>query len=610
LIDFKLPDELKSIVSEFGYYNQAIIKITFTQVYDKASFNSIFTTKNIQKSFEDFEKRIKKFVPTITTHHFNLIENTIYDNLLSNNNNDSLSEELDEVRNKEDKKRNVTVNKYSQNRRGNLFESILLNGEPLFLNLDEKGEITLQPYIEEKTRVLYPPSEDESLHQPYEFNSKEEIETFINLAKKETLFTLFRKAKSIVAKYVDQENHVINLISVNKIFSYFQDRFSTVHYIGIFGDNGTGKSSIGDLAEATFYRSVNTTDPNAPNIFRSLGNVEPGQITLILDEAEKIDKSTDMIPILKSGYAFNKKVSRINSFTGKPEQFFAFCQKMIIGERPPSPNIAKGVNERILGDSVYYGNPRYDVKEILNPTATGGGEFKVALREIAEFRKILFIYRLLHFNDYFKNIDLDLTGRNKELVKPYLQLFSHYLTEEDKQIYIELENTFQTLIRIKNNKKDSSLEYALIPIILELMEESKNKRISFSDLWDRMQSYIKGKLNENKPNEYNTEDYGTIYRNTLSSVLHKIGVGTKRHNSYIELIFDHKRIKKSASQYGFIIQEKIDDKNSERSERSEGSLDRYGGKTRLVGDSITEIHSENTLKSTQNESISVKNEKK
>jgi len=118
-----------------------------------------------------------------------------------------------------------------------------------------------------------------------------------------------------------------------------------------------------------FYRSVNTTDPNAPNIFGSLGNVEPGQITLILDEAEKVDQSIDMIPILKSGYAFNKKVSCINSFTGKPELFFAFCQMMIIGERPPSPNIAKGVNERILGDVIYFGNPQYDIKEILNPTA-------------------------------------------------------------------------------------------------------------------------------------------------------------------------------------------------------------------------------------------------
>lgn len=589
LIDFEIPEELKSIISEFGCFNGEVIKITFTDVYDKVSFNSIFTKKNIQRSFDGFEKRIKKFVPNITEYHYNLIENIISDNL--NLINDTLSHESNEDIDKGNKNRKVIVNKYSQNRRGNLFESILLDGEPLFLNLDEKGNVTFQPYLEEKTRVLHPPSEDEVLHQPYQFESKQEIETIINLAKKETIFTLFRKARSIVSKYVDQEDYLINLISVNTIFSYFQDRFSTVHYVGIFGDNGTGKSSIGDVAEAMFYRSLNTTDPNAPNIFRSLGNIEPGQITLILDEAEKVDQFTDMVTLLKSGYAFNKKVSRINSNTGKPELFFAFCIKMIIGEQPPSPDIAKGVNERILGDVVYFGNPKYDIKEVLNFTDTGGEELKVALREITEFRKLLFIYRMIHFKDHIADIDVGLIGRNKELVKPYLQLFSHFHTEEDKQTYHELENTFRTLIRIKNGKKNSSVEYALIPLILELMEESRNSKISFSDLWNRMQYHIKGKLNENKPNEYNTEDYGTIYRQTLSNTLEKIGVKTKRHNTYVELLFDRRKITKTSSQYGFFIQEKIDKdiNNGERSERSEHLLDHHGEETSIDGDSLAQL---------------------
>ena len=609
MIDFELPDELKPIISEIGYNNKVIIKITFTEVYDKVSFNSVFTTKNIQKSIDEFEKRIKKFVPNITDHHYNLIENTIYDNILSNNI-DTSSEDNDEDGNKGNKQRRVTVNKYCQNRRGNLFESILLDGEPLFLNLDKEGEITLQAYLEEKTRLLYPPSEDEILHHPYQFESKQEIEAIITFAKKETIFTLFRKARSIITKYVDQEDHLINLISVNTIFSYFQDRFSTVHYIGIFGDNGTGKSSIGDVAEAMFYRSVNTTDPNAANIFRSLGNIEPGQITLILDEAEKVDQYTDMITLLKSGYAFNKKVSRINPNTGKPEQFFAFCIKMIIGERPPNPDIAKGVNERILGDVVYFGNPQYDIKEVLNPTDTGGEELKAELREITEFRKLLFVYRMIHFNDHIGNIDPGLIGRNKELVKPYLQLFSPFRTEEDKQTYHELENTFQALVRIKNNKKNSSLEYALIPLILDLMEESKKTRIRFSDLWDRIQYHIKGKLNESKPNEYNTEDYGTIYKQTLPNTLEKIGVKTKRHNIYVELLFDRRKIIKTVSQYGHFVQEKFDDDYGEDSERSEDVIAHPTEKTRSDIDSLTKIFTENNIPITNNSSTSTKNNEK
>ncbi len=165
--------------------------------------------------------------------------------------------------------------------------------------------------------MLCPPSLEEYLHNPYEFSSIEEIKSFIEKAKNETIFSLFKKGKSIVSKYIDQDEHIINLITIDILFSYFQDRFNTTHYTGIFGDNGSGKSSIGDVVEALAYRAVNTTDPTPANIFRSLGSIEAGQITLILDEAEKIDQSTEMMSILKTGYDFRKQVSRINQFTGK-----------------------------------------------------------------------------------------------------------------------------------------------------------------------------------------------------------------------------------------------------------------------------------------------------
>lgn len=526
-----------------------------TENYGKREIFIPFNPKNMEKSIEKLKIRLEEILQ-LSPEESNHLENTIYSGFLQNSS-DSTEEEEEE--DKFEIKKEVTVNKYSHNREGDLFESVILDGKSLFLSIYGEGEFTLQPFIEEKTRILYPPFEDEYLHEPYEFESEEEIKKIINLAKKETVFTLFKRGRSIISRCVDQEIHVINLISADQTFSYFQDRFNTVHYTGIFGDNGTGKSSIGDVAEATYYRSFNTTDPTAPNIFRSLGNVEPGQITLILDEAEKVDQSADMIGILKSGYSFNKKVSRINPNTGKPELFFAYCQKMIIGERPPNPNIAKGVNDRILGDVVYYGNPQYDIKEILNPTDTGGEELKEILREIAELRKLLLIYRMLHFRDRIKNINIGLSGRNKELVKPYLQLFSNFQTDEEKEIFTELENTFQKLLEIKNNKKDFSLESALIPIIIDLMYESKIKKIKFSDFWQRMMNTIRGKLNEYKPNEYNTEDYGTIYRNTVTNTLRKLGVSTKHHNSYTELLFDHKKIMKSASQYCISIQTKIGD---------------------------------------------------
>lgn len=551
------------------YSNNKTIEIKFTPPrYDNEIITSPFNVTDISKSLDKLEKKIKKTIQGLSDDEYYEIETLVCTGIKK-----AVKEKEDTEEQK--KRKEATVNKYSQNRKGNLYESILVEGEPFFISInnDNSDGVEAVSSIEEKTRILKPPALEEYLHNPYEFLSSEELEHFITKAKKETIFSLYEKAKSIISKYIDQEEYVINLVTIDVIFSYFQDRFNTVHYTGIFGDNGTGKSSIGDIVEALAYRAMNTTDPTPANIFRSLGSVEAGQITLILDEAEKVDQSSDMKSILKTGYDFKKQVSRINQFTGKPEKFYAYCHKLIIGERPPSQSIARGVMDRTFAVTMYVGKPKYDIKEILNPTDTGGKEYKELLDEILDFRKTLFFYRLIHFKDTIENIDIGISGRNKELVKPYLQLVSNIKTDEDNKIYQEIEKTFQTLLKIKNNKKDFTLEAAIIPIIIDLMEESKAKTVTFSMFWDKLQYYINGRLDEKKPNEYHTEDFGTIYRNSVSNILQKLGVDSKHHSRYTELIFDNKKIMKNACQYNISIQTKLDaDAHCERSEDSIGDI--------------------------------------
>ena len=64
------------------------------------------------------------------------------------------------------------------------------------------------------------------------------------------------------------------------------------------------------------------TNPSAANIYRCLGTIEPGQCSIILDEADKIDKSPEMMAILKTGYQLNGKVPKINTNILRQE-FFA-----------------------------------------------------------------------------------------------------------------------------------------------------------------------------------------------------------------------------------------------------------------------------------------------
>jgi hypothetical protein len=52
--------------------------------------------------------------------------------------------------------------------------------------------------------------------------------------------------------------------------------------------------------------------------------------------------------------------------------------------------------------NVYPGFSKHNIKEILNPTDTGGEDYKDLLKEVEDFRKLLFVYRLVHFQDRIK----------------------------------------------------------------------------------------------------------------------------------------------------------------------------------------------------------------
>jgi hypothetical protein len=111
----------------------------------------------------------------------------------------------------------------------------------------------------------------------------------------------------------------------------------------------------------------------------------------------------------------------------------------------------------------------------------------------------------------------------------------------NSKLSYRVERTFQILLKIKSNKKEFLLEAAIIPILVDLMNESKTKTIAFSIFRAKLQYYIQGRLDERKPHECHTEDFGTMYRKSISNIFQKLGVDSKHHSRYTELIFDNKK---------------------------------------------------------------------
>jgi hypothetical protein len=450
-----------------------------------------------------------------------------------------------EVKSTEKGKREYTSYKYSSKGKGILHEAAIIAGQPVFLKY-ENGELKTVQQIEEASRMIKPPYLEEYPYEPHEFTNMDEVKEYAERAKSMSIDSLYTQVKEFVADYNDQDACKLNLLSIDIIFSYFQDKFATTHYDSIVGDNDSGKSSLGISFEALAYRPVYMTDPSAANIFRCLGTIEPGQCTIILDEADKIDKSPEMMAILKTGYQLSGKVPKINTNTLRQEFFWTYGLKIIIAEKSMSLIEAKGVYDRTFLFSAYPGDSPFDIKETLNPRADA--DCQKRMNELLSFRKLLLIYRLLHFSDPVIDIDTGLKRRNRELVKPILQLFS----STEQKVQKEIASTLEGFIRAKQTRKGNAIEAALYPMICNLISQY-GKQLYARDIWNVVieGNFIKGHYDEKKPNQFETEEYGTIYRNTITKLIcDRLGAQKEHKETGSILIFDTDKIAKIGKSYG------------------------------------------------------------
>jgi len=199
------------------------------------------------------------------------------------------------VSKEEAKPKEEVVYKYSNKGLGQLREAAIIERKPYFIKYfcnEEKDKyfVQVEPKINDITPTLRPPLIEEYPYQPYEFKTLTEPQEYLVRAMKETPDTLLQKIKTQVKQFNDIGDKTATLLSANILGSYFQDRFSTVHYIIVVGANGTGKSAFGDTFECLGYRAVNITNATEAFWFRIFGTIEYGQVTIIVEEFDKMEE--------------------------------------------------------------------------------------------------------------------------------------------------------------------------------------------------------------------------------------------------------------------------------------------------------------------------------
>ena len=300
---------------------------TIVEMAEENGINDKESKQLLQRHLNDNHDTILTFSTSITNHDKN----------------------QEEVKEKKSKPKIITTFKSSKMGKGDLYEAVFIKGLPVFIKYNDKTkEFEKIDQIEETTRIITPPTLEECPYLPYEFESLDEINNINKFIENNNigLDYFYNKGYEIVSKYNNQSKSKLRLATIKIITSHFQDRFPTTEYLYLVGGNGSGKSSLAETFRALAYKAVVMTDPSAPNLFRLLGSVEPVQCTMVLEEADKIDKITELMAVLKTGYSYYGSVPKINPYSLKQEFFYTYCPKIIVSERSLNQTIAKGVNSR------------------------------------------------------------------------------------------------------------------------------------------------------------------------------------------------------------------------------------------------------------------------
>lgn len=528
-----IPEDIKEQVSTIQLTPEfvAVIKVNEDIIESNIDFKKLGKQvildwpKTVEKIMTKLKEKALDYQLLANIHHL-LIKssNTIHQYI------DTIKDKGDAIKIESKNKRRIKIFKYYSEKNDRLYESVVINGKCSFISYQNE-QVEIIEEIEESSRILVPFERNDTAVQPYEYKNKDQLLTHIKNSESLKIDQLYNKIKRIVAKYVDQSDHIISIITADIIFSYFQDRFPTTHYLFFLGDNNVGKSIIGDIFEQVAYRGVKLTNPSAPNIYRLIGKVQSAQCTLIIDEANDIDANRDLMNVCNTGYTINGKVAKINTATYEQEFFNTYCLKIFISEKLLDGSKAKGLLDRTFPITCLVGIPKESLKEVLVSNGKYGNiHIKELQEELSEIRNSLFAFRLVNASKRRKEIDMGLKNRDKELCEGIALFYG-------SSIQKEIEESFQILLDTRYKEKHDSFEAHLLTLIIQHIENDKTYvEISVEDLWNSIKNTTDNIFLTN--NEIYLSDFDLkLFRNQLTNRCKIFGGESKRTNKRNKIIF-------------------------------------------------------------------------
>jgi hypothetical protein len=411
-----------------------------------------------------------------------------------------------------------------------LAEAVIIGGQPMFACTINGGlSVTFFKELETEDMILRPPGKQEyPPDSAYEFANEEEFMEYIRIANEEdNLYKLYQDVRKFYTKdyFVDTEPRNTTLLTLYAITSYFQDKFSTVPYIWLIGDNGSGKNSILMTYSWLGYRVFYMSGASGANICEYLGTVEEGQGTVAEDELGNLDEDDYKKLLYMTGYASGSCVPKIlnGNTDGREQRYYrSYCQKISASESLPSIKYSKGVLDREFIIKCVKGFPKYNIKTTKKRTRTP--EVLRLINDLQTLRKRLFAYRLARFDDVVGEIQgLNISGRALELAESALLLFNRYQqSPEDSKVFNdEIIPTLSGFLSDRSNRRNDSLEARLYSIIRTMIDAQGGKEEFDNDtIFNVVQTEMGGRELHGRSDIFYVDDLNmTVTRTKIMKVL-------------------------------------------------------------------------------------------
>jgi hypothetical protein len=225
----------------------------------------------------------------------------------------------------------------------------------------------------------------------------------------------------------------LNLLTLDSIFTFFHDRFTTTHYTMLVARVGSGKGAA--LITLTYlgYRVILGSSISGASLLDLFGTLEPAQVVIAEDELNFIKDDSEKRRLYTGGYdiwGLSTRTLDGSTANRKIRWFPGFGYKIFGAENSLDANGLGGLSDRTFVINLLKGTPELYIKNLRKPRLSP--KYQAALSEINYFRKTMLVYRLLHADDLFEEIETNIDGRALELTGPIIDLF--YALSKDKTL--------------------------------------------------------------------------------------------------------------------------------------------------------------------------------